>query len=122
MLRACSIGFGGNWDTHLQLAEFSYNNSYHNSIKMPLYEMLYGRKCRIPICWGEIGQRELGSTDVVQRTTEKIDHIRERLKMAQDRQKSYTDKRRCQIDFKEGYKVMLNSYREVESLPTPQDS
>ncbi|KAD4385317.1 hypothetical protein E3N88_25485 [Mikania micrantha] len=59
MLRACIIDFGGSWDDYLPLAEFSYNNSYHSSIGMPPYEMLYGRKCRTPVCWGEVGQREL---------------------------------------------------------------
>lgn len=49
-LQACAIDFGGSWDTHLPLVEFSYNNSYHSSIKMPPYEMFYGRKCRTPIC------------------------------------------------------------------------
>nr|XP_043632205.1 uncharacterized protein LOC122603512 [Erigeron canadensis] len=58
MLRASIIDFGGPWDAYLPLAEFSYNNSYHSSIKMPPYEMLYGRRCRTPICWGEVGQRE----------------------------------------------------------------
>ncbi|KAJ9556736.1 hypothetical protein OSB04_011350 [Centaurea solstitialis] len=70
MLRACVLDFGGSWDTYLPLAEFSYNNSYHSSIGMPPFEMLYGRRCRTPICWGEVGQRVLGSTEVVQRTTE----------------------------------------------------
>ncbi|GJV55273.1 putative reverse transcriptase domain-containing protein [Tanacetum coccineum] len=107
MLRACAIDFGGSWDKYLPLAEFSYNNSYHSSIKMPPYEMLYGRKCRTPICWGEIGQRELASSDVVQQTNEKIDQIKERLKMAQDRQKSYADKRRRPIEFQVGDRVML---------------
>lgn len=69
MLRACIIDFGGSWDTHLPLVEFSYNNSYHSSIKMPPYEMLYGRKCRTPICWGEVGERELDSVEIVQKTT-----------------------------------------------------
>ncbi|KAJ9564125.1 hypothetical protein OSB04_000091 [Centaurea solstitialis] len=50
MLRACVHDFGGSWDTYLPLAEFSYNNSYHSSIGMPPYEMLYGRRCRTPIC------------------------------------------------------------------------
>ncbi|GJV40828.1 putative nucleotidyltransferase, ribonuclease H [Tanacetum coccineum] len=85
MLRACVIDFGGNWDDHLPLVEFAYNNSYHASIKMPPYEMLYGRKCRTPICWDEVGSRELASTDVVLATTEKIETIRERIKEAQDR-------------------------------------
>ncbi|KAI3814060.1 hypothetical protein L1987_18802 [Smallanthus sonchifolius] len=61
MLRACIIDFGGSWDSHLSLAEFSYNNSHHTTIGMPPYEMLYGRRCRTPVFWGEIGQKELGS-------------------------------------------------------------
>ena len=65
MLRACVLDFGGCWDTYLPLAEFSYNNSYHASIDRPPFEMLYGRKCRTPICWGEVGQRVMGSTEVV---------------------------------------------------------
>nr|XP_043616261.1 uncharacterized protein LOC122588199 [Erigeron canadensis] len=75
---------------------------------MPPYEMLYGRKCRTPICWGEVGQRELGGTDVVLETTQKIDEIRERLKAAQDRQKLYADVRRRPIEFMVGDRVMLN--------------
>ncbi|GJU75906.1 putative reverse transcriptase domain-containing protein [Tanacetum coccineum] len=107
MLRAYAIDFGGSWDKYLPLAEFSYNNNYHSSIKMPPYEMLYGRKCLTPICWGEIEQREIASSDVVQQTNEKIDHIKERLKMAEDRKKSYVDKRRRPIEFQVGDRVML---------------
>ncbi|KAK1662686.1 hypothetical protein QYE76_050845 [Lolium multiflorum] len=51
MLRACALDFGGSWEEHLPLAEFSYNNSYQSSIKMAPFEALYGRKCRSPICW-----------------------------------------------------------------------
>ncbi|GJS36408.1 reverse transcriptase domain-containing protein [Tanacetum coccineum] len=65
MLRACTIDFGGNWDDHLPLVEYAYNNSYHASIKMSPYEMLYGRRCRTPVCWDEVGSRELASTDLV---------------------------------------------------------
>ncbi|GKA55734.1 putative reverse transcriptase domain-containing protein [Tanacetum coccineum] len=107
MLRACVIDFGGNWDDHLPLVEFAYNNSYHVSIKMPPYEMLYGRRCRTPVCWDEVGSRELASTDVVLATTEKIETIRERLKEAQDRWKSYANKRRRPIEFDVGDFVML---------------
>ncbi|KAJ9565973.1 hypothetical protein OSB04_001939 [Centaurea solstitialis] len=85
MLRACVLDFGGSWDTYLPLAEFSYNNSYHASIGMPPYEMLYGRRCRTPICWGEVGQRVLGSTEVVQQTTEHIQRIRERFTLLRQR-------------------------------------
>ncbi|XP_022029993.1 uncharacterized protein LOC110930644 [Helianthus annuus] len=107
MLRACVIDLGGNWDNHLPLVEFAYNNSYQSSIKMVPYEMLYGRKCRTPVCWGEIGQRELAPKDVVAITNEKIDQPRARLKAAQDRQKSYADKRRHPIEFQEGDRVFL---------------
>ncbi|KAJ9537987.1 hypothetical protein OSB04_030720 [Centaurea solstitialis] len=97
----------GSWESHLPLVEFSYNNSFHASIGMPPYEMLYGRRCRTPICWGEVGQRELGSTEIVQRTTESIQQIRERLKATQSRQKSYADKRRSDLEFSVGDKVLL---------------
>ncbi|KAJ9542719.1 hypothetical protein OSB04_029225 [Centaurea solstitialis] len=107
MLRACVLDFGGSWDTYLPLAEFSYNNSYHSSIGMPPYEMLYRRRCRTPICWGEVGQRVLGSTEVVQQTTEHIQRIRERLRTAQNRQKSYADKRRSDLEFQVGDRVLL---------------
>ncbi|GJV84287.1 hypothetical protein Tco_1524185 [Tanacetum coccineum] len=97
----------GNWDDHLPLVEFAYNNSYHTSIKMPPYEMLYGRRCRTSVCWDEVGSRELESTDVVLATTKKIETIRGRLKAAQDRWKSYANNRRRPIEFNVGDFVML---------------
>ncbi|XP_076929706.1 uncharacterized protein LOC143594229 [Bidens hawaiensis] len=74
---------------------------------MPPYEMLYGRKCQTPICWGQIGQREIGIKEIVVATIEKIDLIRTHLKASQDRQKSYADKRRQPIEFQVGDHVML---------------
>ncbi|GJW84319.1 putative reverse transcriptase domain-containing protein [Tanacetum coccineum] len=59
MLRACVIDFGGSWDTHLPLAEFSYNNSYHSSIRCAPFEALYGKKCRSPVLWAEFGESRL---------------------------------------------------------------
>lgn len=79
MLWTCVLDFGGSWDTYLPLAEFSYNNSYHANIDRPPFEMLYGRKCRTLICWGEVGQRVIGSTEVVLKTTELIQQVRSRL-------------------------------------------
>ncbi|KAD3640367.1 hypothetical protein E3N88_29590 [Mikania micrantha] len=107
MLRACIIDFGGSWDDYLPLAEFSYNNSYHSSIGMPPYEMLYERKCRTPVCWREVGQRELAHKKVVKATNDQIDQIRAHLKAAQDRQKSYADKHRRPIEFQVGDLVLL---------------
>ncbi|GJY63196.1 putative reverse transcriptase domain-containing protein [Tanacetum coccineum] len=91
MLRACALDFGGNWDTHLPLVEFSYNNSYHSSIKCAPFEALYGRKCRTPIAWSEVGESKLFGPEIVQDTTDKIVQIKERLKAARDRPKSYAD-------------------------------
>ncbi|KAI3742402.1 hypothetical protein L1987_60083 [Smallanthus sonchifolius] len=95
------------WDSHLPLAEFSYNNSHHTTLGMPPYEMLYGRRCRTPVCWGEIGQKELGSIEVVRETSERFDKIKAQMKAAQDCQKSYPDKRRRPIEFDVGDRVML---------------
>ena len=93
MLRACVIDFGGNWDTRLPLIEFSYNNSYHTSIKCAPFEALYGRKCRSPVCWAEVGESQMIGPEIIQETTDKIFQIRNRLKNARDRQKSYADNR-----------------------------
>nr|GEX09802.1 putative reverse transcriptase domain-containing protein [Tanacetum cinerariifolium] len=59
MLRACMIDFGSSWDKHLLLVEFSYNNSYHASIKTASFEALYGRKCQCPVCWSEVGESDM---------------------------------------------------------------
>nr|GEZ02528.1 putative reverse transcriptase domain-containing protein [Tanacetum cinerariifolium] len=72
MLRACVIDFGKGWVNHLPLVKFSYNNSYHASIKATLFEALYGRKCRSPVCWNEVGEFHLTGPEIVQETTKKI--------------------------------------------------
>ncbi|GJU73370.1 putative reverse transcriptase domain-containing protein [Tanacetum coccineum] len=72
MLRACVLDFGKGWDKHLSLVEFSYNNSYHTSIKAAPFEALYGRKCRSPICWAEVGDSQLTGPKIIRETTEKI--------------------------------------------------
>ncbi|KAI3715141.1 hypothetical protein L6452_22111 [Arctium lappa] len=107
MLRACVIDFGGSWDAHLPLVEFSYNNSYHTSIQCAPYEALYGRKCRSPLSWLEVGDRQLTKPDIIQETTDKIATIQDRLKAARDRQKSYADNRRRPLEFQVGDKVLL---------------
>ncbi|GJU54287.1 putative reverse transcriptase domain-containing protein [Tanacetum coccineum] len=107
MLRACVIDFGGSWDVHLPLAEFSYNNSYHSSIRCAPFEALYGRKCRSPILWAEIGESSLIGPELVQETTDKVVLIKEKLKAARDRQKSYADNRRKPLEFEVGDRVML---------------
>ncbi|GKC42631.1 putative reverse transcriptase domain-containing protein [Tanacetum coccineum] len=86
MLRACVIDFGKGWVKHLPLAEFSYNNSYHARIKAAPYEALYGRKCRSPVCWVEVGEAQVTGLELIQETTEKIVLIKQRMQAAQDRQ------------------------------------
>nr|GEV13780.1 putative reverse transcriptase domain-containing protein [Tanacetum cinerariifolium] len=100
MLRACVMDFGGSWDTRLLLVEFSYNNSYYTSIKWEPFEALYERKCRSPVIWTEVGESQLIGPEFVQETTKKIIQIKERLKTARIRQKSYADKRRKPLEFK----------------------
>ncbi|GJS97543.1 reverse transcriptase domain-containing protein [Tanacetum coccineum] len=107
MLRACVIDFGGSWDVHLPLAEFSYNNSYHTSIRCAPFEALYGRKCRSLVLWAEIGEGSLIGPELVQETTDKVVVIKERLQAARDRQKSYADNRRKPLEFEVGDRVML---------------
>nr|GEX90881.1 reverse transcriptase domain-containing protein [Tanacetum cinerariifolium] len=72
MLRAYVIDFGSSWDHHLPVVEFSYNNSYHASIKAAPYEALYRRKCRSPVCWSEVGDSQLTDPELIRDTTEKI--------------------------------------------------
>ncbi|GKC27989.1 retrotransposon protein, putative, ty3-gypsy subclass [Tanacetum coccineum] len=87
--------------------EFSYDNSYHSSVRCASFEALYGRKCRSPIMWTEVGEGHLIGPKLVQETTEKISQIKDRLKAAQDRQKSYADKRRKPLEFSVGDYVLL---------------
>ncbi|KAD5961899.1 hypothetical protein E3N88_13372 [Mikania micrantha] len=107
MLRACALEWTGNWDEYLCLVEFAYNNSWQASIGMAPFELLYGRKCRAPICWDEVGEKTIEGPELVQITNEKVAIARERLKEAQSRQKSYADKHRRALEFTVGDKVFL---------------
>ncbi|GJX71819.1 putative reverse transcriptase domain-containing protein [Tanacetum coccineum] len=82
MLRAYVLDFGGSWDVHLPLVKFSYNNSYHFSVRCASFEALYGRKCRSPIMWVEVREGQLIGLKLVQETTEKISQIKDRLRCA----------------------------------------
>ncbi|GJR85316.1 putative reverse transcriptase domain-containing protein [Tanacetum coccineum] len=104
---ACVLDSEGSWDVHLPLVEFSYNNSYHSSVRCATLEALYGRKCRSLIMWAEVGEGQLIGPELVQETTEKISQINDRLKAARDRQKSYADKRRKPPEFCVGDYALL---------------
>nr|GEW47943.1 putative reverse transcriptase domain-containing protein [Tanacetum cinerariifolium] len=107
MLRACMIDFGNGWERHLPLVEFSYNNSYHASIKAAPFEALYGQKCRSPICWDKVGDAQLTGPKLIHETTEKIVQIKQRIQPARDRQKSHADVRHKPLEFQVSDRVML---------------
>jgi hypothetical protein len=93
MLWACVLKHGGSWDKSLPFAEFSYNNSYQASLKMAPFEALYGRKCRTPLYWSEIGESQLFGTEITKEAERQVHVVRENLKVAQSRQKSYANTR-----------------------------
>ncbi|GJZ79299.1 putative reverse transcriptase domain-containing protein [Tanacetum coccineum] len=116
MLHDCVIDFGNCWVKHLPLVKFSYNNSYYASIKAAPFEALYGRKCRSPICWAEVGQVQLTGPEIVQVTTEKVIQIKQRMQAACDRQKSYADLKGKLMEFQVGDRVMLKVLEKVGSV------
>ena len=83
MLRACVLDFKGSWEKYLSLVEFAYNYSYHSSILMVPYKVLYGRKCRSPLYWEVVGERKLLGPEIIQMTSKKINLIRKRLQTTQ---------------------------------------
>nr|GEY00033.1 putative reverse transcriptase domain-containing protein [Tanacetum cinerariifolium] len=99
--------FTSSWDRNLPLVEFSYNNSYHASIKAASFEALYGRKCRSPVCWSEVEDSQLMGPELIRETNEKIVQIKNRLLTARSRQKSYADVRRRPLEFNIGDMVMV---------------
>nr|GEX93527.1 putative reverse transcriptase domain, ribonuclease H-like domain, aspartic peptidase domain protein [Tanacetum cinerariifolium] len=107
MLRACAIDFGKGWDNHLPLVKFSYNNSYHATIKAAPFEALYGRKFRSPVCWTEVGEAQILGPELIQKTTEKIVQIKQRMQAARDRQKCYADLKHKPMEFQVRDKAML---------------
>ena len=107
MLRSCVMELKGNWDEHLPLAEFAYNNSYQFSIDMAPYEALYGKRYRTPLCWDDADEKKLLDPELMMKTADKVKVIREKIKTAQDRQKSYADTRRKDLEFEVGDMVFL---------------
>ncbi|GKE90535.1 hypothetical protein Tco_1568010 [Tanacetum coccineum] len=89
------------------MIEFSYNNSYHTSIKAAPLEVLYSRKCWSPLCWAEVGDAQLTGPEIIRETTENIIQIKHHLQASRDRKRSYADKRRKPLEFQVGDEVML---------------
>jgi hypothetical protein len=107
MLRACVLRDGPNWDKHLPLAEFSYNNSYQESIQMSPFEALYRRPCRTPLSWSEFGESVISGPNIVTEAEEKVKQIQANIPAAQSHQKNYADKRCNPLEFKVGDHVYL---------------
>ena len=101
------IEFSGSWDRYIPLMEFAYKNGFQSSIGMAPYEALYDRKCRTHVCWTELNEHKVIGPDIVKDTEEKVQVIRERLKAASDRQKSYANLKRRDIAYEVGGKVFL---------------
>nr|GFA08708.1 retrotransposon protein, putative, Ty3-gypsy subclass [Tanacetum cinerariifolium] len=107
MLRSCALEWTGNWDDYICLVEFAYKNSWHASIKCAPFEMLYGRKCRAPIRWDQVGERVIKGSEMIEVTNEKVVVAKEKFKEARTRQKSYADKHHRLIEFQPGDRVFL---------------
>ncbi|GJX40477.1 reverse transcriptase domain-containing protein [Tanacetum coccineum] len=120
MLRARVMDFGKGWDRHLPLIEFYNNNSYYTSIKAAPFEALYGRKCRSPICWAEVGDAQLTGPEIVRETTKKIIQIKHRLQALRDRQRSYANKRRKPLEFQVGDKILAKVGTVTYRLELPE--
>jgi hypothetical protein len=99
MIRACALQYGRSWDKSLPYAKFSYNNSYQESLKMAPFEMLYGRRCQTPLFWSEARERKVFGADILQEAKEEVCMVRENLRVAESRQKSYADHRKRDLSF-----------------------
>ncbi|KAA3461568.1 reverse transcriptase [Gossypium australe] len=107
MLRCCVLEFEGNWEKYLSLVEFAYNKSFQSSTKMASYEALYGHKCRTPLYWTELSEKKIHGVDLIRETEEKVKVIRDSLKVASDRHKSYVDLKRKDMEFQVSDRVFL---------------
>jgi hypothetical protein len=107
MLRACVMEYQGSWDKNLPWAEFSYNNSYQESIKMVPFEVLYGRRCRTLLNWIEPGEKVIFGPDIIEEAETIVHHVQENLKATKSRQETYGNKRRRPLAFEVGDHVYL---------------
>jgi hypothetical protein len=102
MLRACALQYGRSWDKSLPYAEFSYKNSHQESLKMAPFEMLYGRRCQTPLFWSETGERKVFGPDILQEAEKQVCMLRQNLRVALSRQKSYADHKRRELSIEVG--------------------
>jgi hypothetical protein len=107
MLRACVLEHQGSWDQNLPCAEFSYNNSYQESLKMTPFEVLYRHRCLTPLNWIELREKAIFGPDLVEEAEAVVRHIQDNLKVAKSLQGTYANKRRRPLEFEVGDHVYL---------------
>jgi hypothetical protein len=107
MIRMYVMDQPSKWEDYIFLVEFSYNNGYHASLKMSVFEALYGRKCNTPMSWDNTTNIAVFGPDLLKDMEEQMTRIKHNLKVAQDRKKSYAEKNRVLRDFKVGEHVFL---------------
>ena len=107
MLRECALTYGTSWESSLSYAESSYNNSYQDNFQMSPFEALYGRNCRTPLMWSEVGEKTLFGPAIIKEAEENVEKVRENLKIAQSHQKSYADYKRRDVEYEVGDFVYL---------------
>jgi hypothetical protein len=105
LLRACVLTYWLDWEKSLSYVEFSYNNGYQASLRMAFFEALYGRRCRTPLMWSEVGERTFFGPTTIVEAEENVAKVRQNLKIAHRRQKSYVDPKRKDVSFEEGEHV-----------------
>jgi hypothetical protein len=93
MLDACMMEYQGSWGKHLPLTEFSYNNSYQESLKMEPFEVLYGHQCRTVLNWIVLGEKAIFCPDLIDEAEAIVCRIQDNLKAVMSRQESYANKR-----------------------------
>jgi hypothetical protein len=102
MLRVCALQYRRSWDKSPPYVEFSYKNSYQESLKMAPFEMLYGRRCRTLSFWKETGERKVFGPDILEEAERQVHMVRENMWIAQSRQNSYADHRMRELSFEVG--------------------
>jgi hypothetical protein len=105
MLRACVMEYQGCWDSNLPWAEFSYNNSYQENLRMAPFDVLYGRRCHTPLNWIEPREKVIFRPDIVEEVEATGHHIQENLKAMKSCQEIYANKRRRPLAFEVGNHV-----------------
>jgi hypothetical protein len=107
MLRACVLEYQGSWDRTLPWVEFSYNNSYQESLKMAPFKVLYGRRCHTPLNWIELGEKAIFGPDLFKEAEATVCRIQDNLKAAKSHQEAYAKKSRRPLEFEGGDHVYL---------------